>query len=90
MISETGTAPTADEIRRWLTERIAFYVDLPIERIDPDRKLTELGLDSIYVLTMCGDIEDRLGVVVDAALVWDHPTVGALAGRLAEDVAEQR
>ncbi|MEU2736820.1 acyl carrier protein [Streptomyces sp. NPDC007095] len=90
MIRETGTAPTADEIRRWLTERIAFYIDLPIERIDPDRKLTELGLDSIYVLTMCGDIEDRLGVVVDAAMIWDHPTVGSLAVRLAEDVAEQR
>ncbi|MCX5047753.1 MULTISPECIES: acyl carrier protein [unclassified Streptomyces] len=90
MISETGTAPTTDEIRRWLTERIAFYIDLPIERIDPDRKLTELGLDSIYVLTMCGDIEDELGVVVDAAMIWDHPTVGSLAGRLAEDVAESR
>jgi acyl carrier protein len=90
MIRETGTAPTADEIRQWLTERIAFYTDLPIERIDPNRKLTELGLDSIYVLTMCGDIEDRFGIMVDAAMIWDHPTVGSLAGRLAEDVTDQR
>ncbi|MEY9926808.1 acyl carrier protein [Catenulispora sp. GP43] len=89
MSTQTDAAPTADEIRVWLTERIAFYVDTPVERIDPEAKLAELGLDSIYVLTMCGDIEDWLGIVVDTAMVWDHPTVAALADRLAEDVADR-
>lgn len=73
---------TEEAIRSWLVDRVASYLDLPPASVVPDRLLTELGVDSIYGLTLCGDIEDRFGLAVDATLAWDYPTVDAITGYL--------
>ncbi|MCC3767170.1 acyl carrier protein [Streptomyces sp. UNOC14_S4] len=75
-------ASSLDDIRSWLIERIAFYLEAPAESIDPVRKFVELGLDSVYALTMCGDIEDHFDIVVEPTVAWDHPTVDTLAAHL--------
>lgn len=72
----------ADEIRTWLTERAAYYLDRPAEEIDPATTLVEMGLDSVYALTLCGDAEDRYGLVLAPSTAWDHPTVDALTAYL--------
>ena len=73
---------TDETIRSWLVERIASYLDLLPAAVAPDRTLAELGVDSIYGLTLCGDIEDRFGLAVDATLAWDYPTVNEITGYL--------
>ena len=75
------------EIAAWLTERIAYFLEKQPSDIDPDVELVELGLDSVYALTLCGDIEERFGLAVEPTLPWDYPTVHALAGHLAETTA---
>ena len=47
----------------------------------PETPLAELGLDSVYALTLCGDIEDPFDLEVDPTIVWDHPTIRSLAAR---------
>ncbi|MFF5403872.1 acyl carrier protein [Streptomyces misionensis] len=78
--------PTArvqpDEIRRWLTERAAYYLECPVEELDPGVPLAELGLDSVYALTLCGDVEDRYGLVLEPSAAWDHPSLDALTAHL--------
>jgi acyl carrier protein len=66
----------------WLVERIAEYRDVPAEEIDPELPMAELGLDSVYVLSLCGDVEDRWGLEVEPTVAWDYPTATALAGHL--------
>jgi hypothetical protein len=39
------------------------------------------------VLILCGDIEDNLGVAVEANITSDHPTIDALADHLAARMA---
>jgi acyl carrier protein len=80
----TRDTATKDEIATWLTERVAYFLERPQAEIDPDVELVELGLDSVYALTLCGDIEERYGLAVEPTLPWDYPTVHALAGQLAE------
>ncbi|MCW3817573.1 acyl carrier protein [Micromonospora sp. DR5-3] len=75
------------EIAAWLTERIAYFLEKQPSDIDPDVELVELGLDSVYALTLCGDIEEHFGLAVEPTLPWDYPTVHALAGHLAETAA---
>lgn len=79
---ETHEAADAGTISAWLTESIADYRQVRPEEIDPDVPLADLGLDSVYALTMCGDIEDRFGLETDPTVAWDHPTINALAGHL--------
>jgi acyl carrier protein len=70
------TDPTS--VRAWLTARVAYYVERDPQDIDPDAKLVGYGLDSVYALSLCGDIEDEYGLEVDPTLAWDHPTVNAI------------
>ncbi|MEU1513054.1 acyl carrier protein [Streptomyces sp. NPDC005811] len=88
-MSETAVQTGPQEIRTWLVERIAYYLDRPADEIDPSGPLVEIGLDSVYALTLCGDVEDEFGILVEPTMAWDHPTVDALTAHLAEQVARQ-
>lgn len=66
----------------WLVERVAMYLNRSPADIDPDVPLSDYGLDSVYALTLSGDIEDHLGVPVEPTLVWDYPTISSLAQAL--------
>jgi acyl carrier protein len=76
------------ELRDWVLGRVAYYIEGSPEDIDPDAKLVGYGLDSMYALLMCGDIEDEYGLVVDPTLAWDYPTVNAIVGYLASQLSE--
>ncbi|MDX3803492.1 acyl carrier protein [Streptomyces sp. AK04-3B] len=80
----TLSAPpkAAAPLYRWLTDRLAVYMDRAPESIDPTVPLAAYGMDSVCALSLCGDVEDELGIAVEPTLAWDHPTVAALAGHL--------
>ncbi|AZQ72649.1 MULTISPECIES: acyl carrier protein [Streptomyces] len=81
---------TIEQIRDWFTERVAFYLERPQSEVDPDAKLVEIGLDSVYALTICGDIEDHFGFDVEPTVTWDHPTVNAMARYLHTEITAGR
>ncbi|MET0233301.1 MAG: acyl carrier protein [Kibdelosporangium sp.] len=74
-----GPDSTPAQLQEWLAGRIAGYLDIPPGRLDPDQPFAEIGLDSVYALTLCGDVEDALGIEVEPTMAWDHPTTTALA-----------
>ncbi|WP_437515469.1 SDR family NAD(P)-dependent oxidoreductase [Sorangium sp. So ce1099] len=51
-----------------------------------DRPLTELGLDSVMAMELRSAIAERLGRPLPTTLVFDYPTVGALARYLLDQV----
>jgi acyl carrier protein len=73
---------TAETLQQWLAARVATYVQKAPEDIKTDVPLAEYGLDSVYALTLSGDIEDHLGLTLEPTLMWDHPTINALAQAL--------
>ena len=79
--------PTAASVRAWLTGRVAHYLERRPEEIDPDGKLVGYGLDSVYALTLSGEIEDEYGLAVDPTLAWDYPTVNAIVDVLVKGLA---
>jgi acyl carrier protein len=81
---------STDAIRRWLIERAAYYLERPADEVDPDALFVQLGLDSVYSLTLCGDVEDRFDCVLAPTITWDHPTINALAGYLGTELAGSR
>ena len=81
---------TVDTLRTWLLDRVAFYLELPATDIETDAKLVEYGLDSVYALTLCGDVEDEFELMVDPTIAWDYGTIDALAEKLHAELSERR
>ncbi|MFI9076356.1 acyl carrier protein [Streptomyces sioyaensis] len=77
---------TEQQLQEWLTQRVSEYLELAPGQLDPDSPLAEIGLDSVYALALCGDVEDAFGISVEPTLAWDHPTVTALAKGILDDV----
>lgn len=66
-------------VEAWLIGRVLAYGKVDAGSFTPETPLAELGLDSVYALTLCGDIEDAYDLDVDPTIVWDHPTIRQLA-----------
>lgn len=79
----SGKAPGGPEEREfasWLAGRVARYAG---REVGDDEDLSAWGIDSVSVLSLCGDIEERFGPLFDFADLWAHPTVRDLARHLA-------
>ena len=62
---------------------------LGLENLDllPNNKpLNELGLDSLMAVELCNGLRNALGQSLPATLLFDYPTVEALAGYLSRSV----
>jgi acyl transferase domain-containing protein/acyl-CoA synthetase (AMP-forming)/AMP-acid ligase II/acyl carrier protein len=87
----TTVGPSADEIRGWLATRIAQKLRVPAADLDPREPLARYGLDSLTAVQTAGELEQWLGRSLSPVLVYDHPTIEALARFLAgESVPESR
>jgi acyl carrier protein len=78
-----NSTPTHAQVARWLSSRVATYLDVPAAAIDPAMPLAELGLDSVSAVGLCGDIEQRWRIQADPILVYDYPTIAEIAGHVA-------
>lgn len=67
------------ELSDWLTTKVASYLGVPPHAIDVDIPLADCGIDSVMAMTLCADLECEKGIAVDTTIVWDYPTIDAMA-----------
>ena len=67
------------ELADWLTAKVAGYLNVAPHTIDVDTPLADCGIDSVMAMTLCADLEYEKGLAVDTTIVWDHPTIDAIA-----------
>jgi phthiocerol/phenolphthiocerol synthesis type-I polyketide synthase D len=75
---------TADEgrLRAWLSDKVSAA--LPGGgKPDEHRPLTELGLSSARLVGLLGELGDLVGADIPVTLVWERPTIAALAAAIA-------
>ncbi|MEU9691967.1 SDR family NAD(P)-dependent oxidoreductase [Amycolatopsis japonica] len=70
------------EIRAWLIARVAERTGSPADQVDPDRPLHESGLSSRESMELAAELGRHLGRSLPPTLVWQYPTITALAARL--------
>ncbi|KWC11338.1 hybrid non-ribosomal peptide synthetase/type I polyketide synthase [Burkholderia ubonensis] len=70
----------ADAIDRAVAQVLGFGSATP----DRDRGFFEMGMDSLMAVDLRAHLEKALGAPLSVALLFDHPTVNALADFLAE------
>lgn len=73
----------------WLTQRLGSALDLPVDRIDRNIKLTDMGLDSLLAMELRASIEVKFDVTVELADLFDGLTINDLADRLQRVPADE-
>lgn len=83
---QDDVATTEGAIAQWLVDRIRFYDQVDPALITIDAPLSELALDSIYAMMLCGDIEDKYDIGVEPTLFAGLRTLGDVASVVAARV----
>jgi acyl carrier protein len=86
----TDLAPkfSSEILSNWLIQRVAYYLSKDISEIKTDFPLAEYGLDSVYAVSLCGDLEDFLSIYVEPTLAWDYPTIDEIVEFLQQELSE--
>jgi acyl-CoA synthetase (AMP-forming)/AMP-acid ligase II/acyl carrier protein len=82
---ENGSAPaprSEADIAGWLAARLARESGIEAEEIDLGQPFASFGLDSARSLQLVGDLEAWLGRRLSPVVLWNYPTVEALARHL--------
>jgi acyl carrier protein len=83
----TGAPPDAAEIERWLSA--AFASRLKLDNVDPERPLSEYGVDSMVAVRMLDRLEQWLNRSLPATLFFEYSTIRELAIALASGHVSQ-
>src|SRR5262245_52474093 len=88
-ISRSLQAPDATAIERWLTAQIADLQGITPGEVDLGEPFESFGLSSRELVALSGDMEEWLDRKLSPTLLYEHPTIQALARHLAEPLGAQ-
>lgn len=71
------------DITAWLLSRLARETGIDADEIDLGQPFASLGIDSARALILVGDLETWLGRRLPPIVLWNYPTIEALARHLA-------
>jgi len=77
--------PTEMEIRDWIVAKLASELRCEPGAIDTGAPLTALGIESVSVFLLTGELADFLGCDLPANLFFEHPTIDQLVAHLAAE-----
>jgi acyl carrier protein len=77
-------------ILRWLTIRLASYLDVPVNAVDAMVPLAEMGVDSVHAVSLVGDVELHFDIDVDPTMIFDYPTLSAIAEFISTAVGQHQ
>ncbi|WP_246257916.1 type I polyketide synthase [Amycolatopsis anabasis] len=72
----------AEDLRRWLIERVAEAAFVDEDEVDTGKPLDEYGLSSRDAVELSGALEELLDRTLPTTLLWEHPTIDRLAAAL--------
>ena len=83
-----GAAVSAEVHQAFMLAQVqeAVAAVLGSSDVDPQQPLMAAGLDSLSAVELRNSLEAKLGTELPTTLVFDYPTIGALAGFLASKV----
>lgn len=76
------------QIEEWLIAHLADTLKTSKKSIDIRQPFISFGLDSAQAVGLAGDLEEWLERELPPTLIWDYPTIEALARHLASEEVE--
>lgn len=78
----TDGSVTADKLQKWFREYVSTHIECHPNEVSLDVPIRDLGLKSIDVLAIPGDLGDRFGFCIPVLAVWDNPSANDLIDSL--------
>lgn len=75
---------TVEELETWFISYLAELLDLDTEEIDLESSFQSYGLSSAEGVGMMGDLSDWLGTKLNPSLIFEYPSILALATKLGQ------
>ena len=82
-----ANAVTPETLAKYLRGQIADALETNPETLSEDKHVMELGLDSIMVIQLIGDLQRVYGIRLHPREVFEHPSIGELADYLCGQLA---
>lgn len=79
---------TKQDIQNWLVVWIANELQMPQGDINLGHSLLQYSMSSVTATILVGDLEDWLDLRLPPTLVWDYPTIEAIADYLVSLAAD--
>ncbi|MBH8552330.1 SDR family oxidoreductase, partial [Nostocaceae cyanobacterium CENA357] len=73
----------AEVIQVWLVDKVSQQLKIASQTIDVQEPFARYGLDSLAAMMLSTELEDWLGLSLSPTLVYDYPSIAALAEHLA-------
>ena len=87
--AETTSVISAAKIQDWLVIHVSHALKINAQRIDKRAPFAQYGMDSAQAISLSADLEDWLGRSIVPTVVYDYPTIEALAHYLAGEELPQ-
>jgi acyl carrier protein len=84
------TMPDAADVLAALKEFLATRFDIPADSVQPDAPLRDLGLDSMMVMDVMLETEDRFGLKLTDLALPREPTVADVISLVERNLASAR
>lgn len=78
----TDGSVTADKLQKWFREYLSTHIECHPNEVSLDVPIRDLGLKSIDVLAIPGDLGDRFWFCIPDLAVWDNPSANDLIDSL--------
>ncbi|MEL6862977.1 MAG: acyl carrier protein [Bacteroidota bacterium] len=75
-----------EDIQQWLTEKLAEELKTSPESIDIKAPFVDYGLNSLATVSIQGDLEDWLEIDLEPTILWDYPSIEAVAKYLESEI----
>lgn len=71
-----------DEITFAVTETLASLLEVDARSLDVERSFHEMGVDSVLIVGLSAEFEDRFGISLDPELAYRYDTVRKVSQHL--------
>lgn len=84
LIAGKSPEQVQDIVAAWVAQEVADILRTDVDRIEPNRSLHDLGMDSLMAVELALGLEQRFGIQLPAMVLNDSPTVVNVAARIVE------
>jgi acyl carrier protein len=81
------SANAEEEVEVWVVDWLSKHRRIAVDEMNAQSTFVDIGLDSVSAVEFSFALQTWLGFEVDATVVWQHPTIGALSKFLMQEKA---
>jgi len=74
-----------EDIEDWLVEKLVEVAKLNVDDVDVTEPLASYGINSVDAVHLSGELEDWLGYEIPSSIIYQFPTIEALANHLSSE-----